>query len=193
MRATSRMASRIPHCLALLWVTGRALSPVGTAAASDEATAVERRVKAAYLYKFAGYVDWPASALKPDAPFVIAIVGDEELGAEVERICIDRAIHGHRTVVRREASAASLDGVLIAFIGLSQTEQLGRIRDSHPATPCLLVTEAPGALRQGSIINFVLVADRVRFEISQAAAEARGLTLSSRLLAVASSVIPGVP
>lgn len=161
------------------------------ARAVDDPTALERRVKAAYLYKFAGYVEWPPAVLSnPELPFVVAVIGDDELATEVEHVCIDRTIHGHRIVVRRLDAPDSIEGAQIAFVGRAQSEHLERILATAPSAPCLIVTEVDGGLKRGSIVNFVFVEARVRFEISQAAAETRGLNLSSRLLGVAVNVVP---
>jgi hypothetical protein len=180
--------------MALLCAAGLAFGVATPPSVAEDSIGLERRVKAAYLYKFAAYVEWPSPAVStPDAPFTIAIVGDDELATDVERVCIDRTINGHRIVVRRLDPGASIDGAQIVFIGRNQADRLEHILATAPIAPCLVVTETDGALTRGSIINFVLVDAHVRFEISQAAAGVRGLNLSSRLLAVAVSVVPAVP
>lgn len=160
------------------------------AASQDESLTLERRVKAAFLYKFAGYVEWPAQAFaSPNNEIVIGVVGADAVADELEQVVAGRRV-GNRSLTVRRVSRADPDlKVHILFVGrgfdrahslelLSQT--LGQ--------PVLTVTEAESGLPTGSVINFVIVDNKVRFEISAAAAERNGLRLGSQLLAVARQV-----
>lgn len=178
--------------LALVLVGILTLAQPNTAQAQTEAErALERRVKAAFLYRFTEYVNWPDAAFaRADAPFVIAVIGPASLAEELRQITIGRTVNGRPVEVRRAADAEAMAPAHIVFIADSEKQ---RLRDLVRAAPrhALVVTESEGALAQGSVINFVLVEGRVRFEISLDSAEKRGLRLSSRLLAVAQSVRPG--
>jgi hypothetical protein len=179
--------------LALLG-TALALAPPSPARADEESTALERRVKAAFLYKFAGYVEWPAAAFdSAQAPVNIAVMGDDAIAAELEQLVVGRTSGGRPVAVRRIESLDDSGPLHILFIGRSESGRLRSLIRGAGTRAVLIVTETPGALAMGSMINFVLADGRVRFEVALAAVEKRGLSLSSRLLAVARSVVTGTP
>jgi hypothetical protein len=170
------------------------LALAALAVAPECAAQAEQQVKSAFIYKFAGYVEWPESAFaKPDTPFLIAVLGDEPVAAELEQAVVGRTINDRRIVVRRAKVGESFAGVHILFVGKAETARLGAILQGASPQPILTVTESEGALAQGSVINFVVAERRVRFEISLPSAERSRLKLSSRLLAVAAQVRTGTP
>jgi hypothetical protein len=165
-------------CLALgLWLA---------AAVAGAQQPSEPAVKAAFLYKFAGYVEWPAPA-KPDAPFVIATLAADDVAAELLRILPGRTIGGRPAVVRTVREGESLAGVQILFIGRRAADTRAAIRAAQQQG-ALTVTETD--LDAGAAINFVLAENRVAFEVSLEAAERSGHRISSRMLAVARRVLP---
>jgi len=167
-------------------------NPPDCAAQSDRAA--EHQVKAAFLYKFASYVEWPESAFaRPDTPITIAVLGEEPLAVELEQAAAGRTVNDRRIAVRRVKAGESLAGIHILFVGKPESGRLGQIVQSALAQSILTVTESDGALAQGSVINFLVADRRVRFEISLQSAERSKLRLSSRLLAVAAQVRPGAP
>lgn len=164
------------------------------ASGAGEGEGLEHSVKAAFLYKFASYVEWPANAFpKADAPIAIAVTGSEVIAAELSRLVASRTAQGHPIVVKRLMPGDPLAGVHILFVGRSEAERLAQWAHDAQAHSTLVVTDSRGALERGSAINFVLVDRRVRFEISLDTAEKSSLKLSSRLLAVAQRVHPGAP
>jgi hypothetical protein len=171
---------------ALLWVgTGLAASTP-----EDVARALERRIKAALLYRFINYVEWPDSAFAtPGAPFTIAITGAEAVAAELSEFAVGRTVLNRPLAVRRLRGVESVRDVHIVFVGRDEAAQLGAILRAAPQN-ALVVTEWDNALQQGSVINFVIVDAQVRFEISLETAQRRNIRLSSRLLSVAHSVRP---
>jgi len=171
------------------WFGAVAVAVVAWRATADEPTLLERQVKAAFLYKFAGYVGWPRAALpRPGAPFVIGVVGDAAARSVLEDIVAGRSIAGHPIAVREyEAGAAERPQIL--FVTREAMDRGERVIDALRTAPCLVVTETRNGLLLGSVVNFVLADGHVRFEISKPAAQRRGLALSSRLLGVAQNVI----
>ena len=145
----------------------------------------EPAVKAAFLYKFAGYVDWTAPA-QPDAPFVIATIGADEVADELTRLLPGRAVAGRPAVVRTLRAGESLDGVQILFIGRRTADVRATIRAAQKHG-VLTVTE--NGLEAGAVINFIVAESRVTFEVSLDAAERSGHRISSRMLAVARRVV----
>lgn len=159
------------------------------AAPADEAEQLENRIKAAFLYKFTSYVDWPeGSFAAPDTPITIAVLGNEAVAAELRDIVADRAVQGRPIRAIRIGTEEQFDGIHILFIGSSAASRLERVAQAVRPHPTLMVTDFAGALTRGSMINFVLADRRLRFEISLPAVENSGLRLSSRLLAVALNV-----
>ena len=145
------------------------------------------RVKAAFLYHFSTYVNWPQTAEAADT-FTIAVLGADRVAAELEQFLPGHTIQGRPMQVRRLRSLAELAGDEVLFIGAEEDEELREHLAEIASRPLLVVTDTPDGLRDGAMINFRIVDDRVRFEISLRAAQNAGLELSSRLLSAAMSV-----
>jgi hypothetical protein len=166
---------------------------VPQARAENAATrpALERRVKAAFLYKFLGYAEFPAGAFADAAsPVTIGVLGADDLAGELARIVSGRTVNNRQIVVRvlRESELGA--PVHLLFIGGLDAGRVGRmVRAAGSAL--LVVTECDGGLQQGSAINFRIVDERVRFDVALDAAERNGIKLSSRLLTVANRVQKG--
>lgn len=155
---------------------------------SPEEALAERRIKAAYLYRFAGYAEWPPIAFtKADAPLVIGIWGNDDLADDLAGLVAARTIEGRRLEVRRVKDASGLAGLHVLFLARDRTSRLAEALASPQLGMALVVTESPGALSQGSALNFLIIDGQIRFELSLEAAEKRGLKLSSRLVAVSNN------
>ena len=167
-----------------------ALLAVGACAGAVHAQAVsEPAVKAAFLYKFLGYVEWPAAALPHDGSYVIATVGADEVASELERLVNGRSINGRRIVVRRARDSEGVRGAQVVFVGRSQANARELLRAVW-RQPVLTVTETENGLENGCVVNLVTLEDRVGFEVSLDAADRAGLAISSRMLGVARRVLP---
>lgn len=171
-------------CSTLLAVTGV------SARADNDASDLERRIKAAYLYKFAGYVEWPDSSFPdPTTPVRIAVLGDDKLRAELSTMVLGHTVNGRAVLVSGYSEQDSLDGLHVLYVGRSEAARLAKLKDEARKRSVLLVSEGDDAIDKGSVIAFVLNRRRVRFDISVACATKSGLTLSSRLLSVARTVV----
>lgn len=167
---------------------GQCLAGFGAAWAQPGQSATESQVKAAFLFKFAGFTEWPAGTFqRPDQPLVIAVSGDEEVAADLERMVAGRTLEGRPVGVRRLSEPGPDAAAHVLYLA---SRREARLRDAIESMegPVLVVTEQPGALRLGSALNFSTEAGRLRFSVSLAAAERRKLKLSARLLAVAQAV-----
>ena len=176
----------------------RTVAAVVALAASALALAqapLERAVKAAYVYKFLAYVDWPATAFDgPDAPFVIGVLGADAIADELRQIVAGRAVGERAVQVKRLREGEAATGLHVLFVARGESARLPALARSLHGHPTLVVSESPGALGAGSMVNLVVAGDgRVRFEIALDAADRSGLRLSSRLLALAQSVRAGGP
>lgn len=155
---------------------------------------LERSVKAAFLYKFAGYIEWPANLMPAgDTPIVIGVAHEAALADELERIVPGRRIDNHPIAVRRVKDGEPLAGIHILFIGGADRARVSTLVRAAQTLPMLVVTELENGLALGSGINFVLIEGRVRFEAAPEAVDKTGLKLSSRLLSVASNTRGGSP
>jgi hypothetical protein len=167
------------------------VAAVCSAEVRDAPPVAASSVKAAFLYKFASYVEWPDSASPAAEPITIGVAGADPFAAELAEITRGRTIAGRTINVRRVAPDDTFEGLQILFIANQARGGERGLLASARSRPILTVTESAGALAAGSIINFTQDKDRVRFEISLYAAEQSMLKLNSRLLAVADSVHRG--
>lgn len=150
----------------------------------------EHEVKAAFLFKFPSFVEWPQGGLR-EGPMVIGIVGAEDVAAQLEAIVPGRSVQGRPITVRQLREGDSLEGVHLLFVGRGARAALREAVRAAPVKPLLIVCEWDGALEQGAVVNFVSTEGRVRFEVALDNAERRGLRISPRMLSVAQSVRPG--
>jgi hypothetical protein len=147
-------------------------------------------VKAAFLHRFASYIEWPPEAMG-EGPFVIAVAGGEEVARHLDSLLPGIAVHGRRAEVRRVTRATELTGVHIFYVG---ADMLGRTRELRAAAmdqPILVVTDGDTGFDGGGAINFLEAERRVRFEVSLPAAERNRLRVDSALLQVAARVERG--
>jgi len=147
----------------------------------------EQEVKAAFLFKFPSFVEWPQGALR-DGPIVIGVAGADEVAAELQQIVPGRNVQGRPVVVHRLREGEPVAGLHMLFLGRGEAPRLREVVRAAPAQPLLIVCEWEGALEQGAVVNFLSGDGRVRFEVALDAAERRSLRVSPRMLSVAQSV-----
>lgn len=166
-----------------------ALGGVAAALLAGEARAdsLEYPVKAAFLYKFGSYVEWPTGAFADtSAPLVLCVVGRDPFGSVLDKTVQGRTVGTHPVVIRRMPTVSRDAACHIAFLGGSGEQSTTDAARALAGAPVLTVTEgakAPGAIR-------LMVKDnRVRFEIDQRAAQQAGVAISSKLLNLAVAVL----
>jgi hypothetical protein len=148
----------------------------------------ESAVKAAFLYKFGSFVEWPPATFKsPQDPLVIGVLADDAVADELAQLAAGRSVEGRPLKIRTLRDGEAPGPVHILFVGAMRPQRLRDLLAAVPG-PVLVVTQQEGALAAGSVINFVADSGRVRFDASTGSAEARDLKLSARLLAVARQV-----
>ncbi len=159
---------------------------VGTQAQS----AGEYQVKAAFLYNFAKFVEWPPSSFSDaSAPLQICVFGQDPFGQELRGITNEKTVNGRKLEVRHVVDLQHARSCHILFIASAQRTSMKRILEGLRGASVLTVGDTKGFAEQGGMINFVLENDRVQFEVSRKAAEQAGLKISSKLLSVAKLVI----
>lgn len=165
------------------------LAGAGLAHAQPGQSARPEQVKAAYIYNFGNFVEWPASAFAaPDSPLRIGVVEADALAEQLVRTVAGRLVHGRNVSVRTLRAHEPPTGLQMLVVGPLAATRLEAVLGPARELPVLLVTEAEGALAQGSMINFVVADERLRFEIAPRTAEQRGLSISARLLSAALKV-----
>jgi hypothetical protein len=162
------------------------LGAVGTAVAFA-ATFSADAVKAAFLFRFASYVQWPETG-GAQAPFVIGVAGGGAVVAQLELIAPRTTVRGRPTEIRRVADADELAGLHILYVDHDSLKRTRALRRAALERPILLVTDSPGGLEAGGVINFLELDRNVRFEISLIAADRAQLKIDSALLSVAARV-----
>jgi len=194
-RARRRVLAR----LALPWLMSGLTSGLAglrplPAAAQDPGGAQggEYPLKAAFLYKFLNFVEWPASAFeRPDSPLLIGVMNADALAEAFARIAAERSSQGHPLTVRKLRAGESAAGLHVLFIGRSAAAQLAAILAAARSQPLLTVSESSDAFELGSVVDFVVEDGKIRFDVSQRAAERAQLKISSRLLTLARRVVAG--
>lgn len=176
------LAARAASCGALALLT---LGPAP--AAWSEQIYREDAVKAAFLYRFTGYVDWPESALATPA-FTIAMLDARGVARELDRILPAHRIKGLPARTREISSWRDVGDAQVVFIGQGYQGDLHQVAHRLGDKAVLIVTDHAQGLESGGAVNFLIVDRRVRFEVSVTAAERAGLKIGSELLSVAARV-----
>lgn len=154
---------------------------------------IELQVKAAYLYKFATYVEWPAEVFdRPASPFVIGVAGNDEVVALLERQVAGRTVDGHPVEVRKVQAGAPLEGVHLLYATGDRTLVSDTLAQAR-GQAVLTVTDSDRAFAQGSMINFVVSENKLRFEVALRRVNKVRLRISARMLAAAHKVETRIP
>lgn len=176
---------------ALLRLALSALVLLGTAAmaaAGSEDGGVEYQVKAAFVCKFGSYVDWPPHALGAvQEPLRIGVLAGSGVVEEFRRTAAATTAGGRPLEVRQLSRGETLEGVHILFVARTMSAHATELLAAVQGRPVLTVTEINGGGATG-MINFVVIDDRVRFDVLLAPATQSGLRISARLLGVARRV-----
>jgi hypothetical protein len=144
-------------------------------------------VKAAFLYRFTEYVEWPPQAAQ-SAQFIIAVLDDAQVAEDLEHIVAGHQVKGRPAKVKLVQHAREATDAQIVFVGSGDAEAHRRFITGLAGHPVLIVTDEEHGLEEGSTVNFMLVDHRLRFEVSLTAAGRSGLKISSELLSVAARV-----
>ncbi len=149
----------------------------------------EYQIKAAFLYNFARFVEWPPEKSgEAGDPLAICIVGENPFGNTLDELIKNKAISGRQLVVRRLKVGQSARDCQVAFISSSEKKHMQSFLESLEGASVLTVGDVEGFAAMGGVINFTMEESRVRFEVNLDAAERAGLKISSKLLSLAKIV-----
>ena len=175
-----RLCRFLPAALALCLLAD--LRPAH--AAAREAT--EAEVKAAYLYNFGLFTQWPKKAFKAaDSPFVIGILGEDPFGEEINEIAATETVNKRRIQIVRAPSGAPPPECHLLYVSASEKERFKEILESLKGQPVLTVSDDAPFCRLGGAIRFTRTSSKLGLVINPAAARAAGLRISPDLLAIA--------
>jgi hypothetical protein len=180
----------VPRILVLAAVIGFAAGASAQNLSSVESS--EYLIKAGYIYNFAKLVEWPASAARTDRTIVIGVLGNDSFADVLARVVDGKKIDDRPFVVKRLRNREFKDcGCQILFVSVGERARADEIIQLQSAASVLTIAEAPDFARRGGIIALTLEDSRVRFLVNVDAATQAGLTISSRLLALATIVQTG--
>ncbi len=179
-----RWLARLASCaiLPLLALAG--------SAAQAQTQASEEQVKAAFLPKFARYIQMPAAAQPPAGqPYYLCLIGRDPFGGLIDRAAGSESIDGHSVAVRRfaNADAPAVAGCHLAYVAGAGDAQTAQMLGAMRRQATLTITDSRWGGSRG-MIHFAVIGGRVRFYIDEATASERGIVISSRLLALAVAV-----
>jgi YfiR/HmsC-like len=148
--------------------------------------ASEYQVKAAFLYNFGKFFDWPSTVMSGNAqPFTICVLGGDAVTNELRPLVSGKSLGAHPVQVRQVHGVEEGRSCQILFITAAAAPQAMRSLGSLAESSVLTVGEVPGFCNQQGILNFRMEADHIRFEINLKAAERAHLHPSSKLLRLA--------
>ena len=167
----------------LRWAAAACVLSLPVAAAGPS----EYEVKAAFLFNFSKFVEWPEKAFAgPGSPIAICVLGENPFGTLLEDAVRGKQVNGRDLEVRDVTSAA---GCHVVFVGAAESARDAEVFARLADQPVLTVSDAETAAARGAIIGLTLEENRVRFEVNLVAARKAGVKLSSQLLKVAVRLI----
>jgi hypothetical protein len=183
-----RRSVRLRACTVLLLLgIGHSLSTLAPVSAQ---TATEYQVKAAYVYAFTKFVEWPPSSFAHrDTPLQMCVFADPVFESELSRLARGKSVGGHPVSVMGVSKAEAVRECHLLFLSSSEGSKLHRILETLRGTSVLTIGETKGFVEEGGIINLVRQAEHIRFEVNHKAANDAGIQVSARLLSVATLVL----
>jgi hypothetical protein len=170
----------------LMFVASWFVIEVGAAAETSSAESLEYSIKAAFLFKFGTFVEWPPDEFpSAESPFIIGIVGDDPFGATLDNTVKGHSIGNRKIVVVRANRIEQISGEQILFISQSEKDRMTSLSGKLGDRKVLSVAEFE---HPDIIIHLVVENDKVRFDINLDTANRAGIKLSSKLLNVARTV-----
>jgi hypothetical protein len=163
----------------------------GRSPLAQSAAASEYEVKAAIIFNFVKFVDWPAEAFAGGGQVVVGVVGDDPFGGSLDKAISGKSVNGRALRTRRLKWGQDLKGCHVLFVSSSERKRLPQILDSLTGASVLTVGEMERFAHDGGMIRLKKENNKVGFEINPANAERARLRINSRLLALAQVVKGG--
>jgi hypothetical protein len=181
---SARRVAALLAALALLVNSGRA--------GAQSPTPGEYQIKAAFLFHFAQFVDWPPEAFKqPDSPIIYCTIGEDPFAGALDAALKGKTQGARAFEVRHLKGSEETQACQLLFIGAAEKKNITAALASVEGRATLTVGETEHFAADGGVIGFCLEDNKIRFEINLRAAEHARLQISARLLALAKTVIGG--
>jgi YfiR/HmsC-like len=147
----------------------------------------EYQIKAAIIFNFAKFVEWPTAALpEANSPIIIGILGTNPFGDNLEKTMRNKTVEDHPLVIKQFHSAAEAVKSHVLFISNSEKDKLPDVLKALAGSSVLTVSEMDGFNEKGGMISFLMEGTKIRFKINNDTATKSGLKISSKLLSLAS-------
>jgi len=179
-RLSGRLGRGLPVVLAALLLCAPAFTQ------ADDQQVTEYRIKAAFLYNFSRFIEWPDETGE-SGQFTICVLGVDPFGTAIDNLA-GKNVHGSTLDIRRLSTTAGMNDCRILYISKSESDRIGSILAPLQTRPVLTVSDTADFAEQGGIIRLKLVDKKVRFDINIDAAQRSGLNISSKLLSLATIV-----
>jgi len=161
----------------------------GAPASPSPTSALEYQVKAAFVYNFAKFVEWPGDAGATDAAtLIIGVIGEDPFGQTLDDTVRGKTVGGRALAIKRFTSIDDLEPCQVLFVSASLSRHLPEILSRIQGSPTLTISEEDRFAQDGGMVRLVTEDNKIRFEINVDAAERAGLRISSKLLALAQIV-----
>jgi hypothetical protein len=149
----------------------------------------EHELKAAFLYNFTKFVEWPTNRFpSANAPFVMAVAGNSSCTAELEKIAKERKVNGRTLVIKTITTAEAVQEAHVLFIPASEDKSVKEWLSAAQRFGVLSIGESEVFGRQGGVINFVLEGEKIRFDLNIGQAETAELKVSAQLQKLARNI-----
>lgn len=179
-------ANRLSRAAWLAVILGTAFLSASLPAQAQISSAEEYKLKLAFLYNFAKFVDWPADAFSsPQATLNICIIGRDPFDNDLERQVSERSVNGRRYMLHTVRSGGNLSACHIVFLPAGTDYSLPEVLKQVGGSPAITVGESAGFAHRGGTVNFVLEGTRLRFEVNLDVSQRARSRISSRFLALA--------
>ncbi len=179
-----RRSGSVGAALVMLTLVLLASVPIG---AQEDLT--EYQVKAAFIYNFTKFVEWPGEAFgSAGAPLRVCVLGDNLIGQELMRTVNGKKVNGHDLIVSSFSEPSLAKGCQVLFIGSAERGRMAQVLQNLRGATILTVGESGEFIRAGGIIRFVVDEGKVRFEVNLAASERARLKISAKRLSLARNV-----
>jgi YfiR/HmsC-like len=150
----------------------------------------EQQIKAAFIYNFTKFVEWPSASFESKVdPIVIGVLEQTPLTAELEFAVQDRRVNGRGILVRKVSSVEEIKRVQVLYVGAGEDSRYAALASPVQGSAVLTIGESSAFAAAGGIINFILDGDKVHFEINMRSAELAHLKVSAQLQKLATSVL----
>jgi len=180
------LARSVAYWMAFAIMTAGAAALLAPRLAAQTSEPTEYQVKAAFLFNFTKFVDWPAAAFAdPHAPIVLGVLGDDPFGDSLSLIVDGQLVRGRGITIRKFRFGDDVRRCHVLFVSASEQARTAQILGGLRGASVLTVSDFAGFAGDGGVVQFVMEEDRVRFVVNAKAAARADLRLSAKLLAVA--------